>query len=110
MTIPLTKEAIVALLNESDKAVGRALVALYRRQIEEERRSRATLVRNGLGFNAADAHAGSFDAYDFIERGALGFQQLEFWRTNNRIQKYAGQLLEIAQQRVAAKMLEDLAR
>jgi len=104
----ITKDQIVELLNTNDKAVGRALIALFNRQTQGEQVSEATRNLNGEGFTPADAHMGSSMAKFYAARGYLTERQLSYWRKPNakgvpRICKYAGQLLIVAK----AKVLED---
>jgi hypothetical protein len=102
----ITKTLIVELLNTNDKAVGRALVALYARQTESEKSAETTINLNGEGFTPADAFVGSSMAQFFAARGYLTEKQLAYWRKPNakgtpRICKYAGQLLLVAEAKAA---------
>ena len=101
----VTKAQIVALLTTNDKAVGRALMALHNRQTETEQTSKSTSNLNGRGFTPADAHMGSSMAVFYSSVGILTQKQLAWWRKPNakgvpRICKYAGQLLEVAKEKV----------
>lgn len=49
------KEAVHALLDRSDEAVGRALMVVYENQTADERAAFATKHHNGVGFTGADA-------------------------------------------------------
>lgn len=102
-------QSIRELLAYNDKAVGRALVALHRRQTEDEQGMLCTKHQNGRGFNQADGGKGSLDAMHFIRHGQLWRADIAFWRARQgnttRIGKYAGQLLEIALERWAARQL-----
>lgn len=49
------KDAVHALLDRSDEAVGRALVVIYNNQTADERAAFATRHNNGVGFTGADA-------------------------------------------------------
>lgn len=55
-----TKEEIRSKLLKSDHAVERAICALYRRQVEGERRIKATKLDNKVGFTAAHARPASY--------------------------------------------------
>ncbi len=105
-----SKQSIIELLACNDKAVGRAVVALWKRQTEDERQARTTKHENGRGFNQADGGPGCSDAALFAEQGWLPVTIVEFWRApqgnTTRIGKYAGQLLEIALERWAEKQLQ----
>lgn len=100
------KAQIVQLLNSSDRAVARALVALNARQTPDEQATENTRYDNGRGFTSADARMGTSMANFYIKTGYLTVRQLAYWRKPNvrgipRINKYAGQLVEIAQERAA---------
>lgn len=89
-----TREEIEDLISKSNKAVGRALVRLYERQTQEEKNVDAALVENGRGFSKVDAEFGSSLARSFTEYGHFTGKQLPYAR--KIALKYAGQLLEIA--------------
>ncbi len=57
-----TEGEVVALLEGSDLAVERALVALYDRQTQDEKRDSDTRHDNRRGFSAAHASTGSYYA------------------------------------------------
>ena len=108
----VTKAEIVEMLKTNDRAVARALVVLNERQTQTEKSCEATINDNGVGFTPADARMGTSMAQFYTKFGRLSEKQLAYWRKPNvrgvpRICKYAGQLLEIAQQKAqAAKMME----
>ena len=108
----MNKQDIVQLLMSNDKAIARALVVLNERQTAVERSAESTINRNGEGFTPADARMGTSMAQFYSKRGYLTEKQLGYWKKPNakgvwRICKYAGQLLEIANQKAAAaKMME----
>jgi len=89
--------------------VGRALVALLKRQTNEEQNSNDTREENGIGFSGADARSGSLTAKSFIKyKGRLLDWQLDKWTkaTRNgypRISKYHRQLNEIALEKKPAQ-------
>ncbi|RLD77631.1 MAG: hypothetical protein DRJ15_13170 [Bacteroidetes bacterium] len=82
--------------------VGRALVALLKRQTSAEQHSNVTNEENGIGFSGADARSGSLSAKSFIKnKGKLLDWQLGKWTKPARngyprIAKYHRQLNEIA--------------
>lgn len=89
-----TKEEIKALLLRNDRAVERALLAIYNRQTGEERQAERTVVHNGIGFSAFDASLGSYLA-SWISKGKpLTGPFLEKGR--RLATKYVGQLADIA--------------
>lgn len=97
-----TQARILALLQTSDLAVERALLRLYSFQTEEERQSRTTQKRNRLGFNSHDARFYSMLA-ERIQRGQhLSPRLLALLRKPKGISKYWKQLLQVANQQIAA--------
>lgn len=102
----VTRDSLRTMLANPDRAyvervVGRALVALLRRQTQDEQRSNDTRVHNTIGFSGADAHSGSLTAKSFMKNGGLLDWQLAKWTkvARNgypRLCKYARQLNEIA--------------
>ena len=88
------KEAIQSLLANSDKAVARAVVAIYNLQTDEEKRSEQTLRSNGVGFSGTDARRGTYYAQYILRTGSLTGKHLELAR--KMTQKYWRQLAEIA--------------
>lgn len=108
----MNKVEIVQLLQTNDKAIARALVVLNERQTSVEQSAESTINHNGVGFTPADARMGTSMAQFYARRGYLTEKQLAYWKKPNvrgvwRICKYAGQLLEIANEKAkAAKMME----
>lgn len=94
-------EEIRSLLEKSDKAVTRAIVALYGRQTESERNTEATVEKNGIGFNGFDAKFFSSLAQQIQSGRTLTAKQIVFARKG--IMKYSKQLAEIANQREQEK-------
>lgn len=89
-----TKDAIQTMLDTNDKAVYRALVAIYSRQTEHEKCLGQTKEHNGIGFSAFDAEFLSSLAEQVKSRGSLSPRQLELAR--KKVKSYWRQLLEIA--------------
>lgn len=89
------REKIKALLKESDKAVVRAVVAIYRRQTFEEQASQITKEHNHQGFCANDASIMSMYAQQILKYGGLSEQQTKIAR--ERMMRYSKQLAEIAE-------------
>lgn len=99
-----TVEAIRELLRTNDKAVCRALVALNRRQTADEQATKDTRHQNGMGFRPAHARMGTSMAEFYARNGYLTTKQVAYWRKpmkdgKSRIEIYARQLLEVAQER-----------
>ncbi len=105
----MNKQFILNLLNTNDQAIGRALAVLNERQTLEEQNAESTINNNGRGFTPADARMGTSMAEFYSTAGRLTEKQLAYWKKPNakgvpRINKYAGQLLDIAKQKAQASM------
>lgn len=101
MNKPLSKESIIQLLKTNDTAVARALVALNKRQTNDEQQAQDTRYNNGRGFRPCHARMGTSMAQYYIKWGRLSEKQIAYWRKpmrdgKMRIEIYAGQLLEVA--------------
>ncbi len=72
----------------------RGLVALFRRQTEDEQRSEDTKYQNKMGFNSADAPVLTSLARQWQERNWLSTPQIGLAR--RLMGKYSGQLARIA--------------
>ena len=88
------KQKIQALLSRSDRAVMRAVVAIYRRQTSEEQVGMVTTESNGRGFGLYDAELLSNVAKTLLDGRPITEKQLAISR--NKMKKYWRQLLEIA--------------
>jgi hypothetical protein len=103
----VTRQSLQQMLDQADHAkraqiVGRALVALFKRQTEAEKAANVTNNDNGVGFASCDAKSGSLTAKSYLRNRTLEQWQVEKWlrRQKNgfaRLTKYAGQLNEIAE-------------
>ena len=107
-----TKAEIVHLLMTNDKAVAQALVVLKNRQTVDEIILERTKHHNGRGFTAPDGRVGTSMALFYERRGFLSAKQIAYWRVKRkdgkpRITIYAGQLLEVAQEKAHIKALAD---
>lgn len=89
-----TKERMHALLDKSDKAVMRALLALYARQTQDEKAMGYTSHANGAGFNKRDAEWLSDIARKVPIYGRLTPRQTAAVRP--RMKFYWRQLVDIA--------------
>jgi hypothetical protein len=102
----VTKDSLhVMLRNDNiqyvDAVIGRALLAILKRQTDDEARSADTKYQNGVGFNSADAKSGTLTAKAFAKNKSLLDWQRGKWLTPAkngypRLCKYAKQLNEIA--------------
>ena len=95
---------IVRLLETNDKAIGRALVVLWRNQTNDEQVAMDTKHRNMKGFRPSDARAGSSMAEFYMKNGYLTPKQIAYWRRpykkgGIRIAIYWRQLLREAYRR-----------
>lgn len=95
-----TKQGILELLDRSDKAVERAILAIYRRQTTDEQNSATTKIRNGVGFSGAHATIGSYYARWLLSGNVLTGKHLV--RARGIAKRYVGQLVEEANSRQAA--------
>lgn len=95
-----TKASIKALLARSDSAVKRALVVLYDRQTQDEKREDQTKHHNNRGFNHGDAKKCSYWARLVLSGRELYPSTVE--KARRRLMKYAGQLAVIANQKAEA--------
>lgn len=90
-----TKDQIVEMLETNDKAVTRAVIAIYKRQTASEQAAQTTQVSNNVGFNHSDAPYLSYCAkYAMNKKTYLSGKHLE--KSRNRVKKYWKQLLDIA--------------
>ena len=95
---PWTKEAIINLINTREDAVLKGIVIIYNRQTTDEQVTQDTKYLNGRGFNGFDAEFGSSLAVQVINKHYLSIKQMEFAR--RLLKKYAGQLAEVANEKV----------
>lgn len=90
------KEKVLNLLLSSNRAVIRGVIAIYKRQTDDEKNSDATKHSNNMGFCANDASIMSLYAKQILEYGGLSDLQLK--EARRRIIRYTRQLAEIAEQ------------
>jgi hypothetical protein len=100
----ITREYIIQLLRTNDKAIGRALMALNKRQTQDEQISAQTRHHNQRGFMPMHAKKGTGMAQFFDKTGYLTPKQLAYWRAvtpsgKTRIEKYVGQLLIVSNEK-----------
>lgn len=89
-----TKAQIHSMLDTKPAAVGRAIVAIYRRQTADEKAAKVTTDANSVGFSAFDAEFLTSLAEFYLRTGFLTPAQLAKGR--NKIKRYHRQLIEIA--------------
>ena len=89
-----TPKAIRDLLDRSQTAVERAVVAIYRRQTEDEKAAYETKHHNRVGFAACHAGLGTYYAKWILSGKHLSGSHVE--RARRMVRHYAGQLHQIA--------------
>lgn len=92
--------------------IGRALVVLFQRQTESEKRVNDTQVWNTVGFSGADGKSGCLSAKYYLKHKRLEDWQIDRWMRPARnglprICKYWRQLDEAAQARAAEQEKKD---
>ena len=95
------KGQISEMITKDQKALERAVVAIYNLQTSSEQLSRETQEHNGVGFSGCDAGYLSYVAQYINDRkDEIGFGKIlsgqYLTKTRNRMTKYAGQLTKIA--------------
>lgn len=104
----VTKESLAEMLADPVKRpriIGRALVALLARQVQDEQSCADTRYNNGIGFAPCDAYSGTLTAKYFRKHGNLLDWQVEKWMQPSgcngqpRLLKYTRQLNEIANEK-----------
>jgi hypothetical protein len=98
------KKSIQELLEVSDYAVERAILAIYSRQTEGEKRGKSAEVYNSEGFGKYDVGFYSNCANTLLNRG-LSPKQLAIARPG--MKKYWRQLVEIANENELRKVKEN---
>lgn len=105
--ILVTKESIQKMLDNPNRlyvmnVIGRALVAIWNRQTEDEKSTNETKIHNGIGFAGCDARSGSLTARSYLKNKRLEDWQMDRWMKKSeksgyaRLCKYHTQLNQIA--------------
>ena len=89
-----TTEAITELLRSNNRAVERAIVAIFNRQTNDEKSIEATRHSNSVGFSASDARRGTYYAKWILSGKHLSGPHLD--KARGIAIKYRGQLADIA--------------
>lgn len=106
----VTRESLIALLNsEREKqiqVIGRALVILLDRQVEDEKSQKTTKYDNNRGFTPGDAYDGTLTARYFLKHKTLLDWQIDRWMKITatgvpRLAKYHRQLNEAANSKLS---------
>jgi beta-galactosidase GanA len=105
-SIIVSRDSLQSMLDTSDTTkvmhiVGRALIALLKRQTEVEQSNNSTVEHNGIGFAGCDARSGSITAKYYIKHNRLDQWMVDKWlkqgkNNYSRLAKYHSQLNEIA--------------
>lgn len=95
--LQIKKAQIQRLIDTDDKAVARAVVRIYLRQTEDERRVSETKHHNTIGFSASDAKYLSMVARYVIANGAIT-EKYHVEKARKLIRRYWRQLIEIAEE------------
>ena len=96
------KEEIIAVLDEKT-ALNKAILALYARQTRDERLERKAVEENKTGYSKLDAKFFSTLAEKIYLKKE--FTEAELAIAKNKIKKYAGQLTDIANKKVANMLI-----
>jgi hypothetical protein len=99
-----TKAEIIGLVESNDRAVERAVLALYARQTDDEQTGGYTGHLNARGFNKADASYGSYCARWVKKGNHLTGKHLG--RCRALVKKYHRQLVEEANLKLARALVE----
>lgn len=89
-----TKEQIKEKLLSDNKWLIRGMLAIYKKQTDDEKQSGITAYDNGVGFNGIDAELLTNFSLQYISFRSLSAKQIEIMR--KKMPKYAGQLAKIA--------------
>ncbi len=89
-----THDQMRELLMKDDRAVAAALVAIYNKQTEDEKRASDTYISNGVGFRANHAKRGSYYAKWIISGRALSGDHVDKGRKIALF--YVQQLIDLA--------------
>ena len=96
-----TAEQMANFIQNNDKVLYGALLALYDCQTSDEKSSQETRYTNNVGFNGADSRFLSSVAESLKKYGSLTDKQK--YTTRKKIAKYIGQITNLANADYAAK-------
>lgn len=97
-----TRQEIVTLLRSSPQAVARGIMALYERQLEDERSAGTARARNRSGFSISTAPDGTRIAQQLMRGQALSASDLQI--AQGITEYHAGQLARIATELEAVRV------
>ncbi len=107
----VTKEWMMAKVAiNPTPVIGRALLAIYNNQEDDEKATGQTVLLNGIGFTAFDAELGTKCAKFYAQHKTLEAWMLGVWKAPDkkgfpRIAKYHRQLNDIAVSRLIPKLI-----
>jgi hypothetical protein len=93
------KEKIKQLILTNDEAVERGMVAIYRRQTQDEKQVKATKHNNTIGFSSAHSRLGSYYAQWVLSGKHLTGYHLV--KARKMMMHYSRQLVEVANQKAS---------
>lgn len=101
----VTKEWLAAKIKENPaRTIGRALLAIYKKQTATEQALSSTVIPNGIGFSKPDARVGGIGARQYQNTSRLDQWCIDVWMRPARdgyprICKYADQLNAISEEK-----------
>lgn len=99
MTFAAAKDHVKNKLANDPRWLVAGLIAIYKRQTEDEQRAEQTELHNNVGFNSADAEILTGFAKQWLTREWFSDKQMAILR--RKMGKYAGQLARIAREEPA---------
>lgn len=103
-----TQDSIKELLERSDLAVERAILAIYARQTADEQITETTSHKNGVGFSGVDAEILSSFAQQIERKSGNGVKighclsEKQMAIARRKMMRYSRQLLEVAEEKANA--------
>lgn len=92
-----TKDKIRLLLQSDNRAVERAIVAIYHRQTFDEQATKETKHHNNMGFSSAHSRLGTYYAEWVLKGNHLTGNHLE--KARKIALRYTDQLLKVAKEK-----------
>lgn len=102
------REYLQQLIKKSDKALYRAILAIYNNQTDEERATGSSVEDNGIGFTKWDA--GDMTAIAKKVAAGKALTPGEIAKSRNKMVKYWKQLMYISQRNINRRREEEAAR
>lgn len=86
-------ETLKARIKGDREAAVKAMLVIFERQTEDEKRAEVTSHSNGVGFGGADAEILTSFAKQYLQRGTLSEKQTAL--VLKKMSKYAGQIIKL---------------